>query len=393
MEFRFTPEQESFRREVRAFLRQEMRPEYESRALGEPHPPEQFDFTKQFAKKLADRGWLTLAWPKEYGGMGADHMTQLVYNEEMSYNRAPSSMGSGISLTGPTLMVYGSEEQKKQHLPQIARAEVYWCQLFSEPGSGSDLASLQTRAVKDGDDYVINGQKIWTSNGHRADWAILLARTDPDAPKHRGISYFVLDMHAPGVQVQPLVNMLNAHEFNQVFMDNVRIPKENLVGEENRGWYVAATTLDFERSGVGAIASQRRLLDELIAFTKETRVNGATLFQTPLVRNKLANLAVELEVGRLIAYRVAWQQSQGLIPNYESSMSKLYASEVGQRLANTGVAILGMSGQLLPESAWAPMEGRFEQRYLSSIASTIAAGTSEIQRNIMATRGLGLPRG
>src|SRR5581483_7819582 len=238
--------------------------------------------------------------------------------------------GSGISLTGPTLMVHGTEEQKRRFLPPIANAEVVWCQLFSEPGSGSDLASLQTRAVADGDDFVVNGQKIWTSGAHHSDWAILLARTDPDAPKHRGITYFLVDMHSPGVEVRPLVNMVNGHAFNEVFLENVRIPRSQVVGEVNRGWYVGATTLDFERSGIGRFASSRRLLEELTTYAKETRLGTR-----PQVRMQLVERVVENEVGRHLAYRVAWMQWAGKIPNYEASMVKVYGSELQQRIAGT----------------------------------------------------------
>jgi alkylation response protein AidB-like acyl-CoA dehydrogenase len=270
----------------------------------------------------------------------------------------------------------------------ISRAEIFWCQGFSEPESGSDLASLQTRAVLDGDSYVVNGQKIWTSNAHHADWIFLLARTDPDAPKHRGISFFLVDMRSPGITVQPLINMTGGHGFNQVFFDNVRVPRQNLVGEENRGWYIAATTLDFERSGINRIAAAVRVLDGLI-----DHVRGSTSLKTEAIRNQLAELKIEFDLGRMLAYRVAWMQSRKLIPNYEASMSKLFGSEVQQRLANFALNTLGLHGQLAHGSRSVLFDGRIEQYYLSTVSVTIAAGTSEVQRNIIATRGLGLPRG
>jgi alkylation response protein AidB-like acyl-CoA dehydrogenase len=290
-------------------------------------------------------------------------------------------------------MVHGTEEQKREFLPPIARGDVVWCQLFSEPGSGSDLASLQTRAVADGDDFVVNGQKIWTSGAHHSDWAILLARTDPDAPKHRGITYFLVDMKSPGVEVRPLVNMLNGHAFNEVFLENVRIPRRNVVGEINRGWYVGATTLDFERSGIGRFAGSRRQLEEMTGFARQTPHNGGTLIDVPGIRFALADRTIETTVGRDLAYRVAWMQSAGKIPNYEASMVKLYGSELQQRIAATAMQMLGLSGQLLEGSPRAPLDGRIPAGYMASMSSTIAAGTSEIQRNIIATRGLGLPRG
>ncbi len=394
MDFRFNEKEEDFRRELLEFFDQELPDNWDPLSQPSPFSPERLPFTKAMSSKLAEKGWLTLAWPKEYGGQARSHIEQLVYREEMSYQSVPGSdLGVGaISWVGPILMIAGTEEQKKEHLPPIARAENYWCTLYSEPGSGSDLASLQTQAVRDGDDYVINGSKIWTSAGHIADWGWLAARTDNDAPKHRGISMFLLDMKTPGVSVRPIYNMAGSHDFNEVFFDNVRIPKQNLVGEENRGWYTLAVALDFERSGVGYSATARRTLKALTSYVKETSRNGRLLADDPIVRNKLAERTVEAEISRWLSYRVAWMQSQDLAPNAEASMSKLFGTELTQRVAQTGMEILGLAGQLSTGSAWTPLEGNIQRMYLSSVSSTIAAGTSEIQRNIIATRGLGLPR-
>jgi len=396
MEFRFSPEEEAFRQEVREFLRREWS---EDAAEGGAESPLGYgggrglDEIRRFQKKLAQKGWLTLAWPKEYGGMGASVMKQVIFNEEMAYHRAPQQLGVGPDRVGPTIILYGTEEQKREHLPPIANADVIWCQGFSEPGAGSDLASLQTTAVEDGDYFVVNGQKIWTSLAHVADWMILLARTDPDAPKHRGISYFLVDMRTPGITVRPLIDMTGRHAFNQVFFDNVRVPRKNLVGELNRGWYVAAATLDFERSGINRVMAGVRLYEELVEYARETVRDGRPLMALPTVRHKLAELRIEFEVGRLLAYRVAWVQAQGRIPNQEASMSKLFGSELQQRLARAGVEIMGLGGQLRPGSKWAPMAGRIADYYLGAVSTTIAAGTSEVMRNIIAIRGLGLPRG
>ena len=222
--------------------------------------------------KLAEKGWVAPAWPKEYGGAAMTIMEQFVYNMETARMRAPAPIfigGLGVAVLGPTIIVYGTEEQKKEYIPEILGGEVMWCQGFSEPGSGSDLASLQTRAVRDGDDYVINGQKIWTTLAHMSKYMLCLARTDPDAPKHKGISYFIIPMDSPGVSVRPLINMAGGHEFNEVFFEDVRIPAKNLVGEENRGWYIAVTTLDFERSNIGSAVGQQQSVEELIEFAKE----------------------------------------------------------------------------------------------------------------------------
>jgi alkylation response protein AidB-like acyl-CoA dehydrogenase len=296
-------------------------------------------------------------------------------------------------MLGPTLMIHGSEEQKQTHLPPIARADVQWCQGYSEPESGSDLASLSTRAVHDGDDYVINGAKIWTTLAHRADWIMCLARTDPDAPKHRGISFILVDMKTPGIEVRPIVNMAGGHEFNEVIFDNVRVPRHNVVGEENRGWYVAVTLLDFERSGIDYSAMGRRLLDEVRQYATETRRHGQPLIEIPWVRSLLAERYTECEVARLMAYNVAYLQGEGLVPNKEASISKVFGSETLQKCTNAALDILGMYGALNRAEKWAPLKGRVQEHWMVSFSHKIAAGTSEVQRNIIAGRGLGLPRG
>jgi alkylation response protein AidB-like acyl-CoA dehydrogenase len=290
-------------------------------------------------------------------------------------------------------MIHGTKEQKQTHLPPVARGEVQWCQGYSEPESGSDLASLSTRAVRYGDDFVINGSKIWTTNGHLADWIMLLTRTDPDAPKHRGISFILVDMKSPGVEVRPVTNMANQHEFNQIFFNNVRVPRKNMVGEENRGWYVAVTLLDFERSGIDFVAMGRRLLDETREYATETKRQGQPLIKSPWVRNLLADRYIECEVARLMAYNVAYMQGEGLIPNKEASMTKVFGTETLQRVATTSLEILGMYGTVSRGDKWAPLRGKAQENWMISISMKIAAGTSEVQRNIIASRGLDLPRG
>ena len=318
----------------------------------------------------------------------------MIYNEEMAYFRAPTrDVSMGTNLVGPTLMLYGKDDQKAQYLPEIANGAAVYCQGFSEPESGSDLASLQLRAVEDGDDYIIDGSKIWTSGAHRATHCILLARTDPDAPKHRGVSAFIVDMNTPGIEVQPIINMFNIHYFNQIFFESVRVPKSNMIGEKNRGWYVAATSLDFERSAVGRFASNRRTLEDLTELARETKVNGGILSRDAVFRNRLAELWVANEAGKTVAYNVGWMQSQGLVPNREASISKLMGSEIAQQIHELGIAAIGMYGFLDKGSKWAVLNGRLAWEWMDSISFTIRAGTSEIQRNIIATRGLGLPRG
>ena len=290
-------------------------------------------------------------------------------------------------------MVYGSQEQKDELLPKIISGEHVWCQLFSEPGSGSDLASLQTRAVRDGDDYVVNGQKIWTSGAHRADMGILIARTNPDAPKHRGISYFLINMKTPGISVRPLVNMLNSHEFNEVYFEDVRIPASSRLGEENRGWYLATTTLDFERSGIATSVAHQIISQELVQFAKQDSGGQRRVANRPTLRHELADRIIEATVESHICYRIITMQERGEIPNKESSIAKLYSSELDVRLAVTGMHLAGMDGQMLERDNSAGIGGKLGRFYLRSTTSPIGGGTSEIQRNIIALRGLGLPRG
>ena len=389
MEFRFDPPEEAFRQEVRAFLKEDL-PSDEA----EEDSEEQWQSSRRFIKKLAARKWLAMAWPVEYGGLSAPHWRQLVYNEEMAYHRAPIGLNQmGVLWVGPAIMLYGSEEQKRRYLPAICSGDEIWCTLYSEPQAGSDMANIQTRAVADGDDYVIDGSKVFITLAHRAEFGWLIARTDPEAPKHKGLSTFIVDMKAPGITIIPMHNLAGVHSFNQVFLDNVRIPKENLVGVGNRGWYQVAVALDFERSGVALPAHARRNLEELTEYVKEARDRGLTGPELAVVRRKLADMAVEIEVGRMLAYRIVSLQSRGIIPNYEASASKLYGTEMMQRFFNAGLSILGLYGQLKRDSRWSSVQGRWERGYLASLGGTVGGGTSEIQRNIIAIRGLGLPRG
>jgi alkylation response protein AidB-like acyl-CoA dehydrogenase len=249
--------------------------------------------------------------------------------------------------------------------------------------------------VKDGDDYIINGDKIWTSNAHRSDWCILLARTDPAAPKHKGISFFLVEMKTPGITIQPIINMANVHSFNQVFFEDMRVPKNGLLGQENQGWYIAAMTLDFERSSLVAMAVSmaKRALDDLIGYCRETKVGGKSLLANPLVRHKLAEMAIEIEVGKYMVYRVVSLQARMEPGSIEAAVCKLYNTELDVRVANTGLEILGLYGQLHKDSKWAQLMGRFQKSYMYAIAMVVGGGSSEIQRNIIAMRGLGLPRG
>ncbi|MHB8577092.1 MAG: acyl-CoA dehydrogenase family protein [Dehalococcoidia bacterium] len=398
MDFHDSGEEAEFRGQVRGFITQNL-PKSWDPTEGEggfsvSDDPEREAFLKQWRQALAQRGWIAPHWPVEYGGAGMSPGEQFIFNEEMALSRAPASGGFGVTMIGPTLILYGTDEQKKQHLPGITSGDVTWCQGYSEPGSGSDLASLQTRAVRDGDDYVINGQKIWSSGAHRADWMFMLARTDPDAPKHRGISMLLMPMKSQGVQVQPLIDMASDHYFNQEFFDNVRVPVSNRVGDENRGWYVGATLLDFERSNIGAAIGLRHTVNDFTHFLRDAARSGTTPVRlNQSVRNELAERAVEADIAKLFSYRIISLQKRGQVPNYEASVNKMFYSEVQQRLANTGMKALNLYANLYRDKRYAPLKSRISGMYLRSVSATIAAGTSEIQRNIIATRGLGLPRG
>ena len=388
MDFEFNADQEAWRNEIRGWIREEFGADWNGLDVSndEEGSDEAWEFSKGIRAKLAEKGWTAPAWPTEHGGMGLSFAEQAIFNEELAYHRVPGPDLISVGYVGPTLLVYGTDNQKSQFLDDIVNSRASWCQGYSEPGSGSDLASLQTRAVKDGDDYVINGQKIWTSNAHRADWMFALVRTDPDAPKHRGITYLLVDMKTPGITVRPLINMLGGHGFNEVFFEDVRVPVENRVGEENRGWYVGMATMDFERSALSGSAALRRNFEDFIDYLGE---NPATTREAKL---GVADTAINIEVSRMLSLRVLSMQQGGLAPNHEASVAKMFSSELSQRFARFGINTMGSYGQVRKGDPYAQMQGWFTEQYMSSVPATIAGGSSEIQRGIIATRGLGMPR-
>ncbi|MBI4220390.1 MAG: acyl-CoA dehydrogenase family protein [Chloroflexi bacterium] len=391
MRFEFIQAEEEFRSQLLGWIRAAL-PAGHDGAFDESED-EQWALTLRLRRELANRGWLTLAWPKEYGGAAASPMTQLIFHEEMSYHRVPGRDAFGARMLAPTLMVHGTEEQRRRFLPPVARGEVQWCQGYSEPNSGSDLASLQTRAVADGDEFAVDGTKIWTSLAHRADWIFLLARTDPKAPKHKGISFLLCNMKSPGITVRPIFNMAGEHHFNQITFDNVRVPRDQLVGGLNQGWYVATTLLDFERSGIDYVTAARRVLADLADFARaEPGSNGQRLADDGEYRARFALLAAESEAARLLAYEVAFLQSQGKVPTREASMSKVMGTRLMNKVTDFGLELLGPYGQLDKGSEAVKLRGRILRSRFECIAWTIFAGTNEIQKNIIAIRGLGLPR-
>jgi alkylation response protein AidB-like acyl-CoA dehydrogenase len=396
-----TEEQAAFRRDVRAVIETRLPERYRDMAgRGGPgerawendrksDDPEARRAAMDWHAALNERGWVAPHWPKQYGGAGLSSMEQFILNQEMAQSGAPPVGGSGVAMLGPTLILHGREDQRSRYLPPILAGEATWAQGYSEPSAGSDLASLQTRAVRDGDDFVLNGQKIWTSAAHTADAIFALVRTDPSAPKHRGISFLLIDdIKAPGISVRPLVDMGGRHYFNEVFFEDVRVPADNLVGEENRGWYVAMTLLDFERSNIGGAVGARRTLQRLLEVIRSDPSLRARVNASP-ARSEIAQRWIEAEVMYQFSLRVISIQNSGQLPNDEASMSKLYNSELSQRIAQTAMQALGLRGSVMEGSE----EASFARHYIGMVPATIRGGTSEVQRNVIATRGLGLPRG
>ena len=403
MDFSLSPHEEAFRQELHDWLDKNMAEMRQRRsrqgAQGGPGPDMDSDeaqqFTRWWHKKLHDAGYVGIAWPKEYGGRGATIMEQLIFNEEMAKHHAPPGVGGlGIGWAGPTIMAAGTEEQKKRFLPRILSGEDVWCQAFSEPEAGSDLANCRTKAVEDGDDYIVNGQKVWTTGGMRADWAILLAKTEfaPDVPKHRTFSYFLMDMHSPGVTVRPLREMTGAAAFGETFIDNVRIPKNLMVGQKNGGWYISMGTLEFERSNSSSAIQYLTTITSIIELAQKIKRNGQPISQDPLIRQKIAQFYIEANVGKYIGLRALTRQLRGQTPGPESSVGSLLTMELGQRIDDFVMYLEGPYSQLVRGSKYAIDGGNWQRSFLASRGRTIMTGTSEIKRNIIAQRTLGLPR-
>jgi alkylation response protein AidB-like acyl-CoA dehydrogenase len=385
-----TAEQEAFRGELRSWLQEHLPWEY-----GVGLPPrfddlaEEVAFLREWQAKLAGGRWVGVAWPEEYGGRGAGPVEHFIVQEELARARAPELVGRiGINLAGPTLLAHATAEQKARWLPRILGAQDIWCQLFSEPGAGSDLASVQTRATATDGGWVVNGQKVWTSYAQFADWGVCLARTDPDAPKHRGISYLVVDMHDPGVEVRPLVQLTGEAEFNEVFFNDVFVPDEQLIGPEHAGWKVANSTLSHER-GVNPrqLVIHIQLLEELLRLAGR---DGA--FDDHRLRQRLAEAYVEVRIFQLHNWRGVSRAARGEAPGPEGSALKLYWSEMSKRLHDTAMAVVGPAAPLWKDAHDNPGEGRWQRSWLYYQASSIWAGANEIQRNIIGERVLGLPR-
>jgi len=396
MDFSFSAEEEHFRQDLREWLKNNLPPGWGTSAFKVPRGDERIQFLRDWQRNLHAGGYLGLSWPKEYGGRGASVIELAIFNEEMARVEAPGPLNVlGLSMAGPTIIVHGTEEQKKRYLLKILNCDEIWCQGFSEPGSGSDVASIRTKAELKGDEFIVNGQKVWTSLAHIADWCMLLVRTDPNAPKHRGMSYLLVDMKSPGITVRPLKQMTGESEFNEVFFEDVRVPRANLVGEMNNGWGVALTTLMNERgtASFGTQARFRIIYDNLVTLAKKSAVNGRPAAQDPLIRQQLAQHLIDVEILKYNCFRNFTRLLRGGTPGPEGSILKLWWSELNQRMQETAMTLQGSYGQLLRDSPWAVESGRWQYNFLRSRANTIEAGTSEIQRNIIAERVLQMPKG
>ncbi len=393
MDFHFTPEEETFRQELRRWLEENLK-DHDPGRFESYSADARFEHQRAWQKKAHAAGWVGIHWPKEYGGRGASLMEMFIYNQEMERARAPRFANMlGLMMAGPTIYHWGTEEQKRRFLPKILSAEEIWCEGLSEPGAGSDLASLQTRAVEEGDFFIVQGQKVWTSNAHRSDWMQLFVRTDPEAPKHQGISCLLVDMKSPGITVRPLLQITGDAEFNEVFFEEVRVPKTHLLGPKNEGWKVLVTTLMHERAGIGSELPVHRQLPHLIHLAQKIRTDGRPATRDPSVRQKLAQFAIECEALKYNMFRSLSKRLQGTPPGPEGSINKLFGSELNLRMAHFALELLGPWAPLTEGSPLALDQGRWVQAALGARALTIGGGTSEIQRNILGERLLRLPKG
>ena len=401
MDFKYTPAQEAFRAQIANWLDRTVAEVFGKAEGSGPGTLEagsdddRWNKTLEYHRRLHRAGYVALHWPKEWGGGGAGLVEQAIYQDEVLKRGLPLYGANQLAIDriGPTIIHMGNDEQRRRYLGPMLSGDEIWCQGYSEPNAGSDLAGLQTRAVIDGDDFVVNGQKVWTSLANRADMQVLLVRTDPAAPKHKGISYLLVDMHTPGITVRPLVQITGDSGFNEVFYDNVRVPRRNLVGELNQGWQVSIATLMYERVSGGTRHPVEKTVNELIDLSKRLDFQGVTAARHPYVRQKLAQFSIEALCLRFSRYRSLTSQLKGKVPGPESSFGKLHATELNLRVAMFAAEMLGEFGQLAKGSIGALEGGRWSTRTLAARGLTIAAGSSEIQHNIIGERVLKLPKG
>src|SRR5579885_350570 len=368
MDFNFSAEDEAFRREFRAWLDANLPESERIEPLDLVFEESEESWPRRLAwhRKLYQGGWVGISWPRAYGGREATVLQQIIYEQELQRANAPALISVGTLMAGPTLIRWGTEEQKRRYIPKILSGEEVWCQGYSEPNSGSDLGSLQTRAVEEGDYFIVNGQKVWTSDAHHADWCILLVRTDPSAPKHKGISYVLVDMHSPGVTVRPLVQITGDANFNEVFFEDVKVPKKNLVGEKNQGWQVAITTLMFERSGIGGGRDLMGQVHELADLARTVRHNGKSAWDDSSVRQKISGFAAEALALKYTGYRQLTRRLKGLPPGPEGSVLKLVTSELNLKMNKFAMELLGPYAQMEFKAPFAVDRGKWSYRMLAS---------------------------
>jgi alkylation response protein AidB-like acyl-CoA dehydrogenase len=401
MDLSFSKPQVAFRREVRQWLKRHVPKRHRKLEPAEYGDPRRIAELRAWQRRLYEAGYLAMGWPKQYGGRAdsdADSretlIRQTIVAEEMLKARAPSVIGAmGVQMVGPTLMQYGTEAQKRKFLPKILDAEHIWCQGYSEPGSGSDLASLKTRAELDGDFFVVNGQKVWTSNAQFADWMFCLTRTDPTAPKHKGISYILIDMKTPGITVRPLVQMTGDKGFNEVFFEDVKVPRENLVGELNQGWQVANATLSHERNMLGSTTRTQQMFEGLLHVARTRRRAGKPAAADPLIRQRLADLAIRVESMKYHSYRQLTDVLRGRPPGIAASVNKLVSTELNHAICALAIEVLGDYGVLDRKSRHVVDRGIWPYEFMFTLGLIIGGGTSQIQKNIISERGLGMPKG
>ena len=393
MDFNYTPEELKFRKQVRSWL-EKHRPRGRAKPSGAAalNDDEAWRRLVAWHAELAAGGWVGLSWPKEYGGRGATLMEQIIFNQELARAKLPPGCNVlGVMMAGPAIMHWGTEEQKQRHLQKILSGEEIWCEGLSEPGSGSDLASLQCRAVDDGDDFIVEGQKVWTTLAHRADWIQLFVRTDGEASKHKGLSCLLVDMKSPGITVRPLRQITGDADFNEVFFEDVRVPKANLLGPLNAGWQVLITTLMHERAGLSEMGSER-LIEPLIDLARRIEHDGKPASKDPYVRQQLAQFAIEAQARKLNGLRSLTKRLKGAPPGPEGSIGKLAATELAKRMARFAVELAGPQALVADGSPMALDRGRWLETILAAPSLTIGGGTSEVNRNIIGERILGLPK-
>jgi alkylation response protein AidB-like acyl-CoA dehydrogenase len=393
MDLALSPEHEAFRKQVRAWLKANLpkrEPDDSMRAHGDPKRVQRL---KAWQRTLYGGGLVAMGWPKEFGGQGAGVMEQTIVNQELVLARAPQQIGMmGVQMVGPTLIQFGTDEQRKRYLPRILSAEEIWCQGYSEPGAGSDLASLKTRAELVGDEFIVNGQKVWTSNAQIADWMFCLVRTNVEAPKHRGISYLLIDMQTPGITVRPLIQMTGDAGFNEVFFDNVRVPRKNLVGELDQGWQVANATLAHERNMLGSTTRTQQMFNGLLHIAQTHQRYGKPASADPLLRQKLAGLMIRVESMKYHSLRQLTDALRGRHPGIAASINKLVSTELNHDIAALALEVMGNYGLLARNAAHVVDRGLWPYEFMFTLGLIIGGGTSQIQKNIISERGLGMPR-